>query len=120
MAPVPHKLRYFHVAFFATVMGTAGLALGWLKAHEVLALPAWPGAALRVLALLLLLAVTLSYAFKILRHRDEVREELQHPVKMSFFPAFSVSLVLASMLLLTYRCPSRTASGWLAPRSTCC
>jgi len=113
MAPVPHKLRYFHVAFFATVMGTAGLALGWLKAHEVLALPAWPGAALRVLALLLLLAVTLSYAFKILRHRDEVREELQHPVKMSFFPAFSVSLVLASMLLLDISMPV-SHGFWLA------
>lgn len=113
MAPVPQKLRYFQVASFSIVLGTAGLALGWLKAHEVLALPAWPGETLRVLSLLVFLLVTLLYALKILRHREEVREELQHPVKMSFFPAFSISLVLASMLTLDIS--MRVSHGfWLA------
>jgi tellurite resistance protein len=34
-----------------------------------------------------------------------VREELHHPIKLSFFPAFSISLVLLAMIALSFSVP---------------
>jgi len=61
--------------------------------------------------MLLLLVVLLAlYGAKVLRHRDRVREELHHPVRMSFFPTISISLVLAGTVLLPL---APAASFWL-------
>ncbi len=100
MPPAREKLRYFHISFFATVMGMAGLALSWRRAHEVLAMPALIGQALTVLSVLVFLAVSTLYAIKLARYRTEVLEEWHHPIKLSFFPAFSISLLLVAMLTL--------------------
>jgi tellurite resistance protein len=42
-APTPARLSLFPVSFFSTVMGTAGLAIAWQKAHLVLGAPAEVG-----------------------------------------------------------------------------
>ncbi len=42
-----HRLEHFPIAFFSTVMGIAGLALAWLKAHAVLGMPVEIGEGLR-------------------------------------------------------------------------
>lgn len=94
------KLRHLHVSFFASVMGITGLALAWQKAHLVLGVPAMIGRTIAALGLLVFLVVSVAYALKILRYREEVVAELHHPVKLSFFPAFSISLVLLSMAAL--------------------
>lgn len=100
MPPAKQKLRYFHVSFFATVMGSAGLALSWKRAHEVLSMPALIGQVLTAVSVLLFVCVAILYALKLARFRPEVLEEWHHPIKLSFFPAFSISLLLMSMLLL--------------------
>ena len=113
MTSAAGKLRHFHVSFFATVMGMAGLALAWQRAHEILAVPGTIGQWLAVIAALLFVLVVASYGLKLLRHRDAVLEELHHPIKLSFFPAFSISLVLLAMLALSTSMPLARAL-WLA------
>lgn len=46
-APLADRLAHFPVALFSSVMGVAGLALAWTKAHHVLGAPAELGLALR-------------------------------------------------------------------------
>ena len=94
MTETRQKLAHFPVAFFAAVMGTTGLALAWKKAHGVLGLPAAVGAALLWWALALFAVLTVFYLAKLLRHPQAVRQEFAHPVRLNFFPAFSISLLL--------------------------
>ncbi len=88
------RLEHFPVAFFASVMGTTGLALAWQKAHHVLDLPAIIGLALQWWALLLFAALGLCYLAKLAMHREAVAQEFAHPIRLNFFPAISISLLL--------------------------
>lgn len=87
-------LIHFPVSFFATVMGTAGLAMAWDQAHRILGAPAVLGEVLRWLATLLWLAAAAVYAAKALRHPGAVRGEWRHPVRVNFFPTISIGLLL--------------------------
>ncbi|MCX8085992.1 MAG: SLAC1 anion channel family protein [Rhodocyclaceae bacterium] len=92
--PRPQRLEHFPIAFFAAVMGTTGLALAWKKAHHVLGMPAEIGLALQWWAFLLFVVIALVYLAKIALRWEAVKQEFAHPVRMNFFPAASVSLLL--------------------------
>ncbi len=94
------KLQHFPIAFFAMIMGTSGLSLAWQKAAVVLELPALVGQVLIILVACLFLAVSLGYVLKILRFPETSLKEFHHPIKISFFPAFSISLLLLSIATL--------------------
>lgn len=91
------RLQHFPVSFFATVMGIAGLALAWHKAHAVLGAPALVGEALAWLATATFAVLVLLYALKSLRHPGAVAQEFRHPVRINFFPAISIGLLLLSV-----------------------
>jgi tellurite resistance protein len=98
-APIPaqQSLEHFPISFFATVMGTAGLAIAWKKAHHVLGLPAEIGIVLQWWALILFALLALGYLAKIVKHWGAVKHEFAHPVRLNFFPAFSISLLLLAV-----------------------
>lgn len=116
MTSAAGRLRHFYVSFFATIMGVAGLAPAWQRAHEILAVPRAIGQSLAVASALLFVVVVVSYGFKLLRHREAVIQEWHHPIKLSFFPAFSISLALLSMLALSTSMPVARVL-WLAGAS---
>ncbi|SDH20027.1 SLAC1 anion channel family protein [Propionivibrio dicarboxylicus] len=91
-------LAYFPVPIFSSVMGTCGLALAWQRAGE--ATPAlagiWPGIA--ALATGIFLALLLLYTLKLVRHQGQVVAEWRHPVRVNFFPAISISILLLSVV----------------------
>jgi len=90
-------LRFFPVAFFTTVMGLTGLTLSWQKAAFTLGVNPLAGQVLLILAACTLLVITTVYMFKCVQHREQVLAELQHPIQISFFPAFSISLLLLAV-----------------------
>jgi tellurite resistance protein len=93
----PQRLEHFPVSFFASVMGTTGLALAWRKAHAVLGVPEGIGCALTLWATALFSVLALIYLAKVLRHWPAVQHEFAHPVRINFFPAFSISLLLLAV-----------------------
>lgn len=93
----PQRLEHFPVSFFASVMGTTGLALAWKKAHTVLGVPEGIGCALTLWAAVLFSILALVYLTKLVRHWPAVRHEFAHPVRINFFPAFSISLLLLAV-----------------------
>jgi tellurite resistance protein len=98
-APVEHgRLEHLPVSLFSTVMGTAGAALAWKKAHAVLAVPApvWRGLAVVASVLFALLAI--AYAAKLVRHPRAVAAERAHPVRVSFFPTISIGALLLAVV----------------------
>lgn len=104
------RLAHFPVALFATVMGVAGLSLAWLKAQNVAGIPADIGEILRWVASILYLVLIALYGMKVLRHPASVIADGAHPVKMNFFPAISIGLLL---LAIAWSDPAPAVARWM-------
>lgn len=92
--PEPARLEHFPISFFGMAMGLFGLTLalragGWTAAS---AATGWVS-----LAVLILLGAL--YAAKAVRHPSAVAEEWNHPVRLAFFPAISISVLLLAAFL---------------------
>ncbi len=107
------RLEHFPVAFFASVMGTTGLALAWQKAHHVLGLPASIGTALQWWALALFAVFAVLYLAKLASRRPAVLHEFAHPIRLNFFPAISISLLLLAPAFAT-TLPAPAQAMWIA------
>jgi len=91
-----HRLSHFPITFFAIVMGLMGLALALHAAHEVLPWAEPVAQVVLYFGALVFAAIALVYIVKILRHGGAVRAEWNHPVRLAFFPAVSISMLLTA------------------------
>ena len=94
------RLENFPISFFAMVMGLMGLSLA-LHAGSV----PWPALARASEAVLWIAVaafagIAVLYLTKWLRHADAVSWEWHHPVRLAFFPAIPISLLLIATRLL--------------------
>ena len=99
------RLKNFPVSFFSIIMGLSGFTIAWEKAAHLMGTHVYfdrYSAWMTFGAFLLIAAV---YLLKIIKHPDAVKAELKHPVKLSFFPAASIAMLLLSITLLTYSEP---------------
>ncbi len=99
-ARLPTRVAFFPVSFFAIVMGLCGLVIATQKIEELLEITDIPSTVLLAVALLVFLVITVFYILKIVRHRSQCAAEFNDPVRLSFFPAFSISLLLVGIALL--------------------
>ncbi|RAI45803.1 SLAC1 anion channel family protein [Rhodoplanes roseus] len=104
------RLANFPISFFATVMGTAGLSLATHRLELLLGAGHLASLTLGAAAALLFVAVAAVYLAKIARHWDAVVAEWHQPVRLSFFPTVSISLLLLALVALPV---DRTAAGIL-------
>ena len=106
-------LQHFPVPFFAVVMGLSGLVLALHAAEGALGLP--HGVTLAVYGATLLAAAVIGalYLAKAMRHPQAVAHEWHHPVRLAFFPAISISLLLIATATLP-RAPGAAHVLWLA------
>ena len=104
------RLKYFPISWFAMIMGLSGLTLAWTRAEHVLGLDFGVSAILLPLTGGLFVVLTLLYAVKIVRYSEDVRAELNHPVKLAFAPTFSIALILLATACLRV---APTLSFWL-------
>lgn len=96
----PSRLAHYPVTFFAIGMGMMGLTLALRAAEHAFTLSDRASTAALILSAGMLLAVAIGYAAKALRHPAEIRAEWNHPVRIAFFPAISISLLLLATALL--------------------
>lgn len=90
----PAKLAHFPVSLFGASMGVFGLALA-LSAGGFHRLGLGGGA----LGALLFTGLAVLFALKALRHPGALVAEWRHPVRLAFFPAISISILLLAALL---------------------
>ncbi|HYN68169.1 MAG TPA: SLAC1 anion channel family protein [Ornithinibacter sp.] len=91
------SLAHLPVTLFASVMGLGGLSLAWRRAATVWDLPQWPALTFLAVGVLVFLVVGTLYVVKWVRHPAAARAELRHPVRMTFAPTLTISvLVLAT------------------------
>jgi tellurite resistance protein len=80
-------------------MGLAGFAIAIQRAEAILGLPPGAGRVLAWFSAGVFALLAGIYFAKLLRFRGEVVRELAHPIKLSFFPAISIGLILLSIAL---------------------
>ena len=105
------RLAHFPASFFGMTMGITGLSIAFFQLSQV-----FPGLTAIAqanfgLALVLFLILSLTYALKLIRFLPAVKAEMQHPIKMNFIPAISISLLLLSVAL--YAQGLNELSQWL-------
>lgn len=100
--PVPaahSRLEHVPVGMFAVVMGLAGLTLATMRLEHVSGIHTIaPGILLAVTAAAFI-AIAAFYGAKALKHPRAVRADWNHPVRIAFFPAASISLILIATAL---------------------
>lgn len=106
----PTRLMYFPISIFAMIMGLSGLTIAYEKAENILAWTIQPSLFFLALTSLLFLLLALMYVAKFIRHPQAVKQEFKHPIKVHFFPAMSISLILLS---IAYYDVHVTTSFWL-------
>lgn len=92
--PKQSWLEHFPISFFAVSMGVFGLSLA-LRASGFAA----PATAIGFAGIAVLAVLSVTFAAKAIGHPAALKAEWQHPVKLAFFPAFSVSLLLMATFL---------------------
>jgi tellurite resistance protein len=95
-----NRLEFCPISLFALVMGLSGLSLAWSQGGRLGIFPALPALVSIAFTLVAMVGILAVYGVKLLRHPARVREELHHPIRMSFFPTVSISFVLAGTMLL--------------------
>lgn len=93
------RIAHYPVTFFAIGMGMMGLTLALRSAEHAFARDNTVSTAVLLLSVAMLVGVAIGYGVKAARHPAEVRAEWNHPVRIAFFPAISISLLLLAAAL---------------------
>ena len=95
------RLQYFPISFYSMILGLAGLTIVFLRAETILKLPFKISPALWIFSVSVFGLITVFYVLKMIRYPHEIINEFNHPIKLSFFPTFSISLLLFSVVFLS-------------------
>lgn len=95
------RIKFFPISIFSTILGLVGFTIAFQRAEMILNFPFNISNVLLGISLFLFLLISSLYLFKILKYSNEVRLEFRHPIKISFFPTISISLLLFSVAFLS-------------------
>ena len=92
------RLQFFPIMMFAIVMGLAGLTLVYKKVSEALFLPSIIYLVMMICTTIIFFIILYFYLLKIMKHKNEVKKEFSHPIRINFFAASSISILILSMV----------------------
>lgn len=92
------RIKNFPIMMFAIVMGLSGLTIVYQKAAAWLGFPAILASGLTLIVTIVFLMIAFLYLAKLFFYFEEVKLEFEHPIRINFFAAASISLVLLSIV----------------------
>lgn len=92
------SIRYFPIALFASVMGISGAAIALKQFEQLYELEPSISTVFLIMAVLLFIINGGMLLYRVIAHTEDVATDFNHPVKMNFFGAISISLLLISVL----------------------
>lgn len=95
-------IRYFPIALFASVMGVSGVAISTRLLETTFNYNHILSTIITLLAVLFFIINGIILIFRLIRYPEDVKEDYEHPVKMNFFAAVSISLLLLAVLFYEY------------------
>lgn len=96
------SIQHLPISIFAAVMGLAGLAIATSKLESAFGFANLTSLALIALAGLAWIVIAAVYLIKVVKFPEAVIAELNHPVRLSFFPTISIGLLLLSVGLVPH------------------
>ena len=93
-----NRLKFFPIMMFATVMGLSGITITYQKATHWLNFPSIIAEIFMVITTAVFLIVSLIYLIKFTKYKMAVQKEFSHPVRINFFAAVSISLLMLSII----------------------
>lgn len=94
------RLAHFPIMLFAIGMGMMGVTLATRAAEISFNAAHTVSGVVLAISLAMLLAISVGYLAKIFRFPDAVAAEWRHPIRIAFFPAVSISLLLLATALV--------------------
>lgn len=96
------KIKFFPITSFSIVMGLTGLSIALGKFYHLQWLPKLPYDISVFTVLGLFLMLTVVYSLKYAWFPEEVAADFKHRIRINFFSAISISLLLLSIDFFTY------------------
>jgi len=93
-----NRLQFFPVMMYAVVMGLGGLTIMYQKAGHWLNFPHLIGIALMYITTLAFFGISVIYLAKYFKYKEEVIAEFSHPIRINFFAAISISLLMLAII----------------------
>lgn len=97
-----NKLKYFPITSYAIIMGLAGLTIVFSKFYHMQWMPKSFYNILLFFTFALFLTISFIYGLKTVRHFDEVKADFNHRIRINFFSAISISILLLSIAFMAY------------------
>lgn len=94
------RLQHFPVSFFSVILGLSGLTIVAQRLQSTFDLAWGPGNIYLALTAMLYFVILGIVLAKAMRHPATIRQDYFHPIKINFFPAASISLLLLSVALV--------------------
>lgn len=110
---IQNRLKYFPITLFASVMGLAGLSIVLLKMAHILHFSVNWGVTLLYLVGAWFVLLNIIYGLKWIKYPDEVKVEFNHPVRMHFFPAYSICFLLFAIAFLSVNPAVSKITWWI-------
>lgn len=96
------SIKNLPVNLFGSVMGLAGLGLGWRLAHQYYGVSPLIGEAISLFAVMVFAVLAVGYLAKLARHRQAVVLEFTHPIAGNFFGTIVIAILLLSVVAGPY------------------
>ena len=101
----PGFLEFLPVSLFRAIMGISGLSFCWGWAEKIWGFIPGIKSGVGIIGLTLFLVLTTAYLIKWRKYPSLVKAEFEHPVSVSFFGTFIISLLLLPGIILSYSRP---------------
>ncbi len=98
--PAKSRLEHFPINIFALIMGLGGFGIATHKLEMILGWTNTLSTATITFASGMFMFLLAIYLLKLLRYPAAVKAEWNHPIKLSFFPAISISMLILSICFL--------------------
>ncbi|MGE4383107.1 MAG: SLAC1 anion channel family protein [Arcobacter sp.] len=92
-----NRLQFFPIMMFATIMGLGGLTLVYERLNTIFSFPNYLALFMLGISTFLFFLVLIFYILKLIKYKDEVKKEFSHPIRVNFFAAFSISMLILSI-----------------------
>ena len=96
------RLQYFPITSFAIIMGLSGLTIVFGKFYHMQWMPKFLYDGFLFFTTALFLFFVFTYGRKAINYFEEVKADFQHRIRINFFSAISISLLLLSIAYMTY------------------
>ncbi|MFH0934803.1 MAG: SLAC1 anion channel family protein [Pseudomonadota bacterium] len=112
MSDSASRIKNFPISWFAMIMGMAGFTIAWSRAEEIVGLGFALSPVLLPITAGLFVLLAAMFLTKLSKYPKDVLGEINHPVKVSFAPTISISLILLSIAFL-HSAPELSFWLWL-------